>query len=337
MNITFLIGNGFDIGIGMKSRFKDFFPIYQEKAQNKPKEIKQLADEIGDKHDTWADFETALGNYTLKFNVETKKNFIGQLKDFEKEFIKYLKENEDKLSFGESVSNTMENALLQYYSLQNLAPESNRVINQLYIGHGADNHTYNFVNFNYTYSLEKCLNSIPQKIVCKRKYGSGEKTDKVGRVVHVHGSCDSHPIIGVNDVSQIANKELAEDEGFARYIIKPSLNKLLRQGNDTSATDIINGSTIICIYGMALGATDKKWWELIIKWLSANAERQLIVFDYDEKYTTSTQFDWIEKEDSIIEKFEQYNTDSRIKIELLRPRIHIAVHKNIFSMSLSKK
>ena len=29
VKITFLIGNGFDVGVGMNSRFKDFFPIYQ--------------------------------------------------------------------------------------------------------------------------------------------------------------------------------------------------------------------------------------------------------------------------------------------------------------------
>ena len=28
MNITFLIGNGFDIGLGMLSRFTDYFPVY---------------------------------------------------------------------------------------------------------------------------------------------------------------------------------------------------------------------------------------------------------------------------------------------------------------------
>ena len=27
MKITFLIGNGFDVGVGMNSRFKDSFPI----------------------------------------------------------------------------------------------------------------------------------------------------------------------------------------------------------------------------------------------------------------------------------------------------------------------
>ena len=67
LNITFLIGNGFDIGMGMKSRFKDFFPIYELLSKNKEPEIKQLSDEIDGNHETWADFEAKLGEYTLKF------------------------------------------------------------------------------------------------------------------------------------------------------------------------------------------------------------------------------------------------------------------------------
>ena len=43
VNITFLIGNGFDVGVGMNSKFKDFFPIYQVKSIDKAPEIRQLA------------------------------------------------------------------------------------------------------------------------------------------------------------------------------------------------------------------------------------------------------------------------------------------------------
>ena len=35
MNITFMIGNGFDIGLGMRTSFKDFFDIYCAKALKK--------------------------------------------------------------------------------------------------------------------------------------------------------------------------------------------------------------------------------------------------------------------------------------------------------------
>jgi len=134
MNITFLMGNGFDVGIGMKSKFKDFFPIYQEKSHEKPERIRQLANEIGQDYETWADFESALGKYTVKFNANTKQDFIDQLKDFEVEFIEYLAKEEDSLMFNEAnkIENVVKNALLKYYNSQNLAPESATAIMNVY-------------------------------------------------------------------------------------------------------------------------------------------------------------------------------------------------------------
>ena len=336
MNITFLIGNGFDVGIGMRSSFKNFFPIYQEQSQKKPKRIKQLSDTIGDNHETWADFETEIGKYTINFNKDTKQDFLDQVKDFEEEFIAYLKKEEAALIINEDVESVIVNALLEYYLVPNLSPESYEAIKNVYDSCSAESHFYNFVNFNYTFTLEKCLEKVTQKIVRKRKYGGSDRVDKIGKVVHVHGHCNLFPIIGVNDVSQIANKELADDDTFTRFLVKPSINKLLRQGNDVNATSIINESKIICVYGMSLGATDKKWWELLVKWLAGSSNRQLIVFDYDEKYTPSTPFVWLEKEDSIISKLSDYSADSEIIPENLRSRIHIAVHKNIFAMNLSR-
>ena len=339
MNITFFIGNGFDIGMGMKSRFKDFFPIYQEKSMYKEARIKQLSDEIGDDYDTWADFEAALGEYTINFDHETKKDFIDQIRDFESEFMDYLKVNEDaaQLNNNEQLEALMKNALVQFYSTNNLAFESSEAVAKVYYVHNSENHKYNFVNFNYTATLKKCLGSISQSIVQKRKIGNVEKIDKVGEVLHVHGECGLYPIIGVNDINQIANKELAEDENFTRYIVKPSINKFLRRAKDVDATRIINQSTIVCIYGMSLGTTDKKWWNLLITWLFGSGERQLVIFDYDDQFKTSTQFDWLEKEDSIISKLEKYNVEPKIKLASLRSRIHIAVHKNIFSIDNVKE
>lgn len=339
MNITFLIGNGFDVGIGMKSKFKCFFPIYQKQSKGKPERIRQLSEEIGADHDTWADFEAELGRYTIKFNKDTKQDFVDQIKDFEKDFIMYLQGEEDSLDFdkGKDIESIITNALQEFYSDAILAPESRDTIKAVFKVNSSDYHSYNFVNFNYTNALEKCLEKIPQKIVCKRKYGGSDRSDKIGTIVHVHGKCDLHPIIGVNDASQIANKELAEEISFTRYFVKPSLNELLRQGNDINATNLITQSKIICVYGMALGATDKKWWQLLVNWLAENSSRQLVIFDYDEKYTTSTPFEWLEKEDSIIEKFDVYNSNSKIKVESLRKRIHVAVHKNIFAMDIPRK
>jgi hypothetical protein len=63
----------------------------------------------------------------------------------------------------------------------------------------------------------------------------------------------------------------------------------------------------------------------------------LVVFDYDKDYNESTQFDFLDKEDSIIERFGLYGEEEKINVESLRTRIHIAVHKNIFELNLRKE
>lgn len=336
MNITFMIGNGFDVGLGIRSRFKDFFPIYVKNSKQKPVEIKQLSESIKGNFETWSDFEIQMGQYTSEFNTANKNLYPAQFRDFETEFIGYLKKEEQLLSFDDSanIAKMMVSALTNFYRLDNLRTASNNAIAGLFSNNSGYAHTYNFITFNYTSALEKCLKTIPNGIVQTRKPGSSTLTDKTGKIVHVHGAIDNAPIMGVNDDSQIANKELAKDPRFVRYIVKPTLNALHRTNQDEEGAKIIANSQIICIYGMSLGATDKRWWERILRWLSGSAGRQLVIFDYDPEFNTSSQFDWIDKEDSIIDRLAGYVGDSQIDVEALRPRIHIAVHKNIFEKNL---
>ena len=91
MKITFLIGNGFDIGIGLKSKFSDFYPKYLEESKNKEYIFKEFAEEINNNKEEWSYFEKKLGEYTEHFNVDSQENFKSKLRDFELGFIDYLK------------------------------------------------------------------------------------------------------------------------------------------------------------------------------------------------------------------------------------------------------
>ena len=226
----------------------------------------------------------------------------------------------------------MINALTDFYSAKNLRTTSSNAISNVFRQHRNEEHKYNFISFNYTGLLDRCLKCIPKNVVKVRNTLS----DKVGSIVYVHGTTNDSPIMGVNDATQIANKELANDERFVRYIIKPMLNAVHRTDHDEKANNLISFSNIICVYGMSLGATDKLWWGRVLSWLQGSAERHLVIFDYDPDFTIASQFDWIDKEDAIIDKLAEYSTDSKVNIESLRPRIHIAVHKNIFSIQLEK-
>lgn len=339
MNITFMIGNGFDLGLGIHSRFMDFFPQYVEQSKSKKEEIRMLSERIGSDYQTWSDFETQMGQYTKEFTSENKDLYSRQFRDFEIEFIKFLKNEEQQISFDdkEKISKMMISGLTNFYKGNILRVVSSQTISQVFSSNNHQSHCYQFISFNYTDALEKCISTIPDGIVNKHPFNGGTLPDKIGKIVHVHGTSDNAPIMGVNDVSQIANEELAHDEQFIRYVVKPKLNFLHRTNHDSDGANLIASSQIICIYGMALGATDKCWWVRILEWLNGGANRQLVIFDYDPDFNNSSQFDWIDKEDSLIEKLSGYVDDLEIDIEKLRSRIHIAVHKNIFQLDIRKK
>ena len=50
------------------------------------------------------------------------------------------------------------------------------------------------------------------------------------------------------------------------------------------AEEIIDKSQIICIFGMSMGITDKRWWEKICVWLLSDPHKLLIIYTRsDEK------------------------------------------------------
>ena len=338
MQLTFLIGNGFDVGMGMRSKFSDYFPRYIEESANKTKSLKDLSKRIEKNQKEWSYFEKKLGEYTEEFTLETQEIFKQQLRDFELGFIKYLREEEKALVYDQQkIKETFGKAFLNFYKDENLTAGSEETVANQFLRYNQYDRIYNFINFNYTDILEKCLESFPDGLIAKRTVKSMGYVDKLGKVIHIHGYKDKLPLMGVNDVSQIKNKELAEDKRFVRFIVKPLFNKANRTNYDKQAMNLISNSHIICIYGMALGETDKDWWKLVLTWLNNESNRQLVIFNYDEKYDTSSQFDFLEKEDAIIDKLSEFVAEEKINVEALRARIHIAIHKNIFEMNLRKK
>lgn len=75
MNITFMMGNGFDVGLGFPPKFTDFFPTYVIDSKNKEPNIRQLSERIHANHKTWADFETQTGQYTCEFRASNKHQY----------------------------------------------------------------------------------------------------------------------------------------------------------------------------------------------------------------------------------------------------------------------
>ena len=340
MRITFLIGNGFDLGMGILSKFSDYFPEYCKASANKVGRIKRLSECIVADQDEWSYFEHQLGQYTQNFSPETKQDFIDQVNDFQEGFLDYIEQQEKSLLFDntDAISEMIKRALTNYYSTDNLPVESSEKIKDLYSAHANESHQYQFISFNYTSILEKCIKTVQDRIIQKRQSPSSKVPnifDKVEKIHHVHGTTKLYSIIGVNDASQVANEELAKDKSFLKFLVKPEINKRLRMNYDIIANTMILQSKIICVYGMSIGETDRKWWDTILTWLSKSSDRHLILFLYDSTFTSSTPFARLRKEDELLARLTQYSLHS-INAASLSSRIHIAINKNIFQMNLVK-
>lgn len=341
MNITFLIGNGFDVGLGMDSQFSDFFPQYIEESKNKPEIIRALSESIKNNSDEWSYFEEQLGEYTSNFRTSSKdaflspRTFLNQFRDFEVSFIRYLNKLEEKISFDDKnrIASVMQNGLAHFWEYPRLPYQSFQKIKEGMLYYKNEDITFNFISFNYTQTLENCLSAIPDKTISL--YIDGLIKAKIGKVIHVHGLKNEYPIMGVNDAGQILNEELASDKWFCRYLIKPEANKANRTNFNQEAEVLLENSQIICIYGMSMGKTDKKWWQQIMRCLAKYEHRQMILFKYAPDYSSGNQFDRLQMEDELIDHLGyHYCKEIDIDVDKIVDRIHLAINENIFEMCL---
>ena len=63
-NMTFVIGNGFDLSLGIQTSYSAFYPCYIASTKNMLStyiEKDLVANRIDKKHTKWSDFESAMG------------------------------------------------------------------------------------------------------------------------------------------------------------------------------------------------------------------------------------------------------------------------------------
>ncbi|MDR0916665.1 MAG: bacteriophage abortive infection AbiH family protein [Oscillospiraceae bacterium] len=72
-NITWLVGNGFDLGLGLKTRYSDFLEWYVKPVDGDDANIRDFKNKLSDKKENrlaWSDFEKWLGEHAAAFKWE---------------------------------------------------------------------------------------------------------------------------------------------------------------------------------------------------------------------------------------------------------------------------
>ena len=336
MDITFLIGNGFDIHMGIASAYKKVEAHYANLKKADPR-LQAFQKSIAENGDYWSNFEFAIGQYTDRFQDDRQADFQICLDDFTEELIRYLQAEESKIDYdlcGEEIQKEFIRSISKYD--ESIPNRYRNTINAIISKNGGVN--FRFISFNYTHILDQCLerafknNAVVGNHAMK---GTGYNHIVNRSVLHIHGDLPGPIIMGVDNPGQIANKKWSGQRRFRQKLEKPAINARAGSLVDDEVTKLINGSNIICVYGMSIGETDKTWWKLIGSWLQG-ADRRLVLFGHSNSYsqvgfTHQRQFDI---QNNLIDKFLDLAEIQGADRDALENKIIAVINPNLFNINL---
>lgn len=272
-NLLFLIGNGFDLNCGLKSKYIDVYKYYCNKKTNDTEVIKKFKNDLRNNYENWSDFEIGIPIYAKKLSNENE--LIECIRDFRKSLKEYLNIEEKK--FYDTINSFPE--------LRNLIrDETRKSINSFYKGISNnisrlvhDTNFPSFITFNYTSILDNFIFYSYETTNDSFKF----KSDRLGNnVLHIHGAYNQGtPVLGIDRIDQIDVSYELTNKG-KRTIIKPNFNSEFDDNRIESANILINDAKYICVFGLSLGLSDLMWRELIISWLDRFETHHLFIYDY---------------------------------------------------------
>ncbi len=299
MNITFLIGNGFDVNLGLKTLYADFYDTYinsnRNRLHNDPVRLfcrklqsdrRIYRDYINSNNpnkekpafiEEWKDFELFFAK-----NAEGDKDDISKIiADFNNKFTEYLRVQDGLCDYSDKsiIESFKEFVVLPYRYLER---KHMHEIQTFYESKRAEDHTYQFINFNYTNTVSELVRKFknvysPSELVAGRKF-----SNIFPSVLDIHGNINGeYIIVGIDSLEQFSDDNLKNNLKAARHCVKKVINEEFGYGDrETQFAEIIKNSDIIYTYGLAFGATDASRWEIVRNWLKVGAHHKLVIFKY---------------------------------------------------------
>lgn len=328
MNITFFIGNGFDLNLGLKTDYKSFYDYYTKKC---PEDM--LAKAISKDYRLWSDLELGLGEYLSEIDGSQVGEFLNSKALLEYHLSQYLKTQMKRFQikslqpFVEEFKEKVGNFYLEF-------PLAEQMEYKKFLSETAKSINYQFVSFNYTDTLDKMIKSfLTAKVAIANHASKGTGyNDVVSNPIHIHGDVDSI-ILGLNDETQINNEVLQSNAELTDCIIKKNVNDELGELRVESVKRMMENSKYICVFGMSIGDTDNMWWIAIIDWLLKDSTRKLVLFVYDSstvQIVSSQEYVRLKrrKKANLLQKG---NKLDEAQIKDINNRIVMVKNSNIFS------
>lgn len=318
--ITFLLGNGFDLNLGMKTEYKDVYDQYikEETASEVIKKFKEsLKNDKKHKYKNWSDFEIGMANYAKTLSSENE--LIECVRDFKTCMVKHLRKEEKKAQnffnneYNWKMLEEFNNSLWNFYV--KLSPN---VVNEISILTTPENKDYRYITFNYTKTLEFMLEKKP------KSHNSP---------IHIHGDLENDVVMGVDNLEQLKGLNYSVTRRGQRNFVKTLFNEQYDKLRVEKAKQTILNSSVICVYGFSFGESDKFWTDLLAEWLSKNPHNHLVVYQYDTRIYNRYNYDEIME----TEDYKKEALMTRLGINsAFFDQIHIPIGTNIFNLGKVK-
>jgi putative otitis media-associated P41 len=340
MNMLYLIGNGFDLNLGLPTRYSDFFEHYFNNEPQIPQATSQEISQIkkykgllsetiennaGDQQ--WKDLEIALGKFSSHFS--DPKDFRFFYTDINLSLTNYLKQISPISPTENDIKKLIENILYPEHYLNEREKQT------FYKAIRRGNHwEANVISFNYTSSFEQiCKDRLSFNTYYRRP--SDTEHFSLKRILHIHGSLEENSILlGVDNTKQIDNADFKDNEDVTDLLVKPQGNKNIGNLIDETCHDLISNADLICLFGLSLGATDQTWWEDIKERFISNSSVVLLYFYHDLHSGISIKSDGRSKRKArahIVKALGLEGTEQDY-----RDRIFVAVNCDMFSLAPKK-
>lgn len=325
MNILYFTGNGFDINLGMPTKYADFYKHYKEISSTN-KNIQILKNDIEDDYKNWSDLELAIGKYTDRLN--SIEDFDSIFDDILDNLGDYLQQIEEMFDFSSFQKEKLYNYLCN--PEDNLPKADSDIIKAYKKEWEYSIWNIDIVTFNYTRSIEKILGDKTKNLkIGKHDLGYDITLREIS---HLHGFCDERMVMGVNDTSQLSNSSFYKIQDVIETIVKSNCNKVQKHTVDDQCKAQINLANLICIFGSSIGDTDNCWWELIGEQLKRD-NFKLIIFTRGEEVISKRKG---YKKARIERKMKDYflnktklSDEEKINLE---DRVYVGVDTDMFSI-----
>lgn len=279
MNLLFMLGNGFDLALGLETSYRAFYDwcwLDDDGKANPSRVKKDIYTPAGNefmrcvrdgmkKCRDWSDFEKALElvayeNMSAIPGASPGINAANVIHFLQTAMYTYLKEQNALFLPPKDIQNEVCSVFVQslYWMIKR------------YVGDETIS-SLDFLTFNYTNSLEKIL-------------GCPSETNSAW---HVHGSIAANDmIVGIDGIKHHPfGKTMGE---YYRVLVKSEQIKSGMGNNDREkrAKEVIEKSDLIVCYGLSFGDSDYRWWKCIRDSLSANISSRVLIVPYSRHINT---------------------------------------------------